>query len=302
MPQFSVIICNYNYGRYIGQCIRSVLNQTVADFELIIVDDGSTDDSREVIRSFQDSRIRTIFKENGGQASAFNAGFFASCGELVSFLDSDDFWDCRKLEETAKIFATTQSASVYHRLELVDSESRRKGQCHPSPGYAADCTADPLLRLISSHDLVSGSPTSSMTFRRPMLANVFPIPEHWRICADVRLWFALLHGPLYASSLILGSYREHGKNGWWKSRDIEAKRHRMKAQAYRELQAYIKARGSSIKIYYFLSPVFYAFVRFRFGAVVAMPLRVFQRMAGVVYPACAKDMIEKEFKVFGRGS
>src|SRR5437764_1069566 len=89
MPDVSVIINNYNYGRFLAEAIESALSQTLPATEVIVVDDGSTDNSPEVIGRYE-GRIRSIMKSNGGQASALNAGFGASSGDVVIFLDADD--------------------------------------------------------------------------------------------------------------------------------------------------------------------------------------------------------------------
>src|SRR6266700_1460758 len=88
-PLASIIIDNYNYGRFLEQAIESALNQNYLRTEVIVVDDGSTDNSREVIARYG-NRILPLVKDNGGQASAFNAGFRRSHGEVVLFLDADD--------------------------------------------------------------------------------------------------------------------------------------------------------------------------------------------------------------------
>src|SRR3954469_17707313 len=88
-PLVSIIIDNYNYGRFIGDAIDSALAQTYANKEVIVVDDGSTDNSREIINGYS-GRIQSVFKNNGGQSSALNAGFAASHGDVVYFLDADD--------------------------------------------------------------------------------------------------------------------------------------------------------------------------------------------------------------------
>ena len=85
----SVIVNNYNYGRFLGDAIDSALAQTYTPLEVLVVDDGSTDESREVIASYGD-RIIPVLKENGGQASAFNAGYATSQGDAVIFVDADD--------------------------------------------------------------------------------------------------------------------------------------------------------------------------------------------------------------------
>jgi glycosyltransferase involved in cell wall biosynthesis len=95
-PLVSIIINNYNYGRFVREAIDSGLNQTYSHKEVIVVDDGSTDDSREIIASYGNG-ITSVLKENGGQASAFNAGFAVSQGDIICFLDADDIFYLRKL-------------------------------------------------------------------------------------------------------------------------------------------------------------------------------------------------------------
>ena len=93
-PLVSILVSNYNYARYIGETIESALNQTYSNIELIVCDDGSTDDSVRIIEEYRrrDSRLQLILKANGGQASGFNAAFAASRGELLALLDSDDLF------------------------------------------------------------------------------------------------------------------------------------------------------------------------------------------------------------------
>ena len=88
-PLVSVVINNYNYARYLAQAIDSALGQTYPGTEVVVVDDGSSDGSRDVIAAYG-TRVVPVLKENGGQASAFNAGFAASRGDVVLFLDADD--------------------------------------------------------------------------------------------------------------------------------------------------------------------------------------------------------------------
>ena len=95
--RFSVIIPLYNKEVSIASTIQSVLNQTYDDFELIVVNDGSTDKSREVIADIADSRIRIIDKENGGVSGARNRGIREANNEWITFLDGDDRWDANYL-------------------------------------------------------------------------------------------------------------------------------------------------------------------------------------------------------------
>lgn len=87
--KFSVVIANYNYGHMLSRAIDSVLNQTVPDIEIIVVDDGSTDNSKEVIAGYP-SKIKAFFQKNSGQSTAYNRGAAAASGDYILFLDADD--------------------------------------------------------------------------------------------------------------------------------------------------------------------------------------------------------------------
>ena len=93
----SVVIPTYNYARYLGEAIDSALGQTLPPLEVIVVDDGSTDDTPEVLAKYGD-RIRVLRQENAGVAIARNSGIAAARGEFIAFLDADDVWFPRKLE------------------------------------------------------------------------------------------------------------------------------------------------------------------------------------------------------------
>lgn len=100
---FSVVISLYNKEGNILSTIRSVLEQNYADFELLVVNDGSTDKSREIVENIEDSRIRIIDKNNGGVSSARNKGILEASNEWIAFLDGDDVWLPHHLEQIAKL-------------------------------------------------------------------------------------------------------------------------------------------------------------------------------------------------------
>lgn len=105
VPSVSVVIPTYNRAHLLGRAIKSVLDQTYTDFELIVVDDGSTDGTSEVVKSFNDSRLRFIRTEpNRGASAARNTGIQAAQGEYIAFNDSDDEWLPQKLEKQVKFF------------------------------------------------------------------------------------------------------------------------------------------------------------------------------------------------------
>src|ERR1700731_4007134 len=97
-PHVSVLIDTYNHERFIAQAIMSVLEQDMpmANVEIVVVDDGSTDRTPEIVRGFE-PRVRLIRKTNGGQASAFNTGIPECHGDVIAFLDGDDWWAPQKL-------------------------------------------------------------------------------------------------------------------------------------------------------------------------------------------------------------
>ena len=98
MPKVSVIILTYNSSRTIGETLQSVINQTYSDFEILLINDGSTDDLIEVLKCFQDSRLQILNYENGGLTAARNRGIDRASGEYLIFLDADDLWSPDKLE------------------------------------------------------------------------------------------------------------------------------------------------------------------------------------------------------------
>lgn len=118
MPQISVIIPVYNTGTLLRETVNSVLEQSFSDFELILVDDGSNDETKQIISSFDDTRIKVIRKENGGVASARNTGILAAEGDHVALLDHDDLWHKDKLKvQKALLDADEDAVLVYSPIE-----------------------------------------------------------------------------------------------------------------------------------------------------------------------------------------
>lgn len=125
MPKVSVILSTYNREKYLTECIESVLNQTFTDFEFIIVDDASTDDSRKVIGSFQDERIIVKYEEkNRNIAYASNVALSLTSGEYIAKIDSDDVWEADKLEKQVKYMENHQNCGAcFTRVNIIDENS-----------------------------------------------------------------------------------------------------------------------------------------------------------------------------------
>jgi glycosyltransferase involved in cell wall biosynthesis len=124
MPQLvSVIIPTYNYGRFLGDAIQSVLDQTLPASEIIVVDDGSTDNTAAVIATFGD-RVKYFRQENAGVCAARNRGVAESTGAVIAFLDADDIWEPTILEKGLSIFAGDDRIGLVHTgVRNFDSES-----------------------------------------------------------------------------------------------------------------------------------------------------------------------------------
>ena len=205
----SVIIDNYNYGRFLREAIDSALAQTYSQREIIVVDDGSTDDSREIIRSYGD-KIKPILKENGGQASAFNAGWRQATGDLVLFLDADD----KLLDHCLEVVVQNWDPAcvkAHYRLEIRDSQGAYRGTYPP---LNRPLTHGPVLDQVWNTGSYTWPPCSGNIYSRPLLEKLLPMPEgNFRQSADVNLNMRLaFYGPIIAIDQVLGIYRMHGAN------------------------------------------------------------------------------------------
>lgn len=212
MSLVSIIINNYNYGRFLRAAIESALDQTYPHVEVVVVDDGSTDDSCAIIRNYSD-RIVPVYKQNGGQASALNAGFVQSHGDIVIFLDSDDILARDCVERVVQTFQFDPSlAKVMYRMEVINADGAGLGIFKP-PFPLRLHTGNVRQYVLSFPFDMTWTPTSGNAFTAHVLRQIFPIPEEYRILAD----FYLVHlTPLFGHVAFLESigayYRVHGGN------------------------------------------------------------------------------------------
>lgn len=185
----SIIIDNYNYARYLRAAIDSALNQTYSHTEIIVVDDGSTDESLEIIQSYG-NKIIPIVKENGGQASAFNAGFAASSGDVVCFLDSDDTFLPEKVSEVVNVLEKNRDISwCFHALKLLSIDRNKFIQtAKETHSYKWDCSAQ--VKNLKLPFIPTA--TSGLCFKRSLLEIILPMPEAIKITSDNYLKFTVL--------------------------------------------------------------------------------------------------------------
>ncbi|HWK44778.1 MAG TPA: glycosyltransferase family A protein [Stellaceae bacterium] len=202
----SVIVCNYNYERFVGEAIDSVLQQTYPHVELIVVDDGSTDGSRDVIAGYPG--IVSVFKENGGQSSGIRAGLARVTGEIVIVLDSDDLL----LPSACAVIAENWDPSLsllQFTLEKRNGEGRVIGR-YPDQPFLHGGERE----FVLTHGYLPSSPTSGNAFSRKHIENAFKYnTDRDRNFADGYLIFtAPLYGDVRSLDTVLGIYRVHGEN------------------------------------------------------------------------------------------
>ena len=208
----SVIMANYNYAKYIEKAISSVIHQTYQDVELIIIDDGSTDDSWEIISKYKEiysEKITAIKQKNSGQADSFNKGFKHAKGDIICFLDSDDYWEKNKLEVIKDIFCKNHNISIIqHNLYLIKDETPTKHL------YAKQLFhGDYFSKTKKSGELPGFMPTSALSFSRKALKEVFPLPIVFKTCADGYLArTSFCFGNVHVLENSLGYYRLHAAN------------------------------------------------------------------------------------------
>jgi len=208
--QASIIINNYNYAMYLDRAICSALNQSYSDTQMVVVDDGSTDDSREVVSSYG-GKVVPLFKDNGGQASAMNAGFRRSSGDLVVFLDADDVLYPFSIQRAVDVWQREPFGVMQTRLDVINEAGEALGMLHPQETLCPD----PVAQMSRLGDYLY-PPTSGNVFSRCVLEKIMPIPEEkFRICADTYLCIkAPFYGRHHLDNRQIAQYRIHGKNNF----------------------------------------------------------------------------------------
>ncbi|MBW4554046.1 MAG: glycosyltransferase [Aphanocapsa sp. GSE-SYN-MK-11-07L] len=207
----SIIINNYNYDRFLAESINSALNQTYPHIEVIVVDDGSTDGSCEIIVGYGD-RIIPIFQVNGKQGAALNSGFAASRGDLILFLDSDDFLLPMAVERVVEVWMP-EVGKIHYRLQVVDIEGQPLGNFIPTTTAKLAC-GEVWRELIQTSGYVSTC-MSGNAYSRKILNQVFPIPDAYKTTADDYLMISTpFYGQLVSIEDSLAAYRIHNSNQW----------------------------------------------------------------------------------------
>ena len=207
-PTVSIIIPTYNREKLIGKAIKSVLEQTFSDFELIVVDDASTDQTQTAVEQFQDLRIRYLHhQKNAGVCAARNTGLAAAQGRYIAFLDSDDEWRSDKLEKQIARFETAPErvGVIYTWLQIIDEQGNSQKLRQP--------TARGDLQQDLIYDNIIGTPSTLMV-KRDYIQKTEGFDTRLRCCEDWDMWlqlaryceFDVIEEPLV-------QYRNHAEKG-----------------------------------------------------------------------------------------
>lgn len=191
-PRVSVIIPAYNAAGHVRRAVDSVLAQSFQDYELLLVDDGSTDATRAVLAEYGD-RLRLLAKTNGGPAAARNHGLSHARGEYVAFLDADDYWQADKLRQQVDLLdARPEIGFCSTATEVVDNAGRPAGSwpCRPDAG--------PLPDILFLHGTVISGSTSGVLARKRLIDALGGFDETLRGFEDPDLWIRLAARTAYA--------------------------------------------------------------------------------------------------------
>ena len=213
-PAVTVLVDTYNHERFIEEALVSVVEQDFPrdDMEVLVVDDGSTDRTPEIVRKFE-PRVRLIRKENGGQASAFNAGIPQAQGKIVAFLDGDDWWAPNKLSHVMRAMNSDPAVGIVgHGIVIVFLDGRRQSETLRE-GFRFQANTVEGVRLFRRRGSFMG--TSRMAIRADLLRRIGAVPESLVVQADEYLFtLASVLSGVQILPETLTYYRLHDSNGF----------------------------------------------------------------------------------------
>lgn len=206
-PLVSVIIPNYNYARYVREAVDSVLAQTYPNIEIIVVDDGSKDESKEILQNYGD-KIKLIFQKNQGVSAARNNGIRQSKGEFIAFLDADDAWLPQKVEKQVERFLSDDSCGMVH-VGVQDIDADGKSLQTHLDGLEGDVSHE--LLLFMRPVILGGG--SGIMIRREILKEIGGFDPRLSTSADWDVVYQVSNRyKVGFIGEILLKYRMHGSN------------------------------------------------------------------------------------------
>ena len=250
-PLASILINNYNHEKYIAQCVESALKQTYRPIDVIVYDDGSTDNSANILQAFGKDITLIAARENHGKTSNFNQmnainkAFEVSKGDFIFLLDGDDLFVDSKVERVVDIFKKKPNCClIQHNLGEIDAAGNFMNKTQPDrfcirPLAHGMSYKDYILKY---HNQMVFAATSGLCFRRHFLEKILPLKEdnYDMIWPDVRLTRnAIFYGEVYHLDTILGYYRNH-RQSW---RNTQRQEQRVIEQMYAYFNSLPQAQG-----------------------------------------------------------
>jgi glycosyltransferase involved in cell wall biosynthesis len=206
-PKVSVLIPSYNHAHYLDHALQSVISQSFSDWEAIVIDDGSTDDTQKVTAQFDDPRIRYIYQENQGLSAARNTGLREANSETIALLDADDIWKENYLETMlSPLENQPETVAVYCGFQYIDEDGQDVGI--------------PSIKVVPPdefHEYFSANGNwlvpSGVVFRKAVAEEEGCFDESLRAVEDAYLWSKMSYrGPFVGIPLPLVGYRRHASN------------------------------------------------------------------------------------------
>src|SRR5690554_5849112 len=204
MPKFSVVIAVYNKEKYLAKTLQSILDQTFTDFEIVIINDGSTDGSEAIIKSFNDKRIHYYAQENQGAAAARNTAIAKATAPLIALLDADDYWFPFYLEEQNRLIDKYPEAFVFATAQEIIS----KNNTHPKPySLPKDFGNDGVVNYFEASHRASILHSSSTVLKKEVFGEVGNYDVNLKTGEDTDLYIRIgLNYPVVFSRKICSTY------------------------------------------------------------------------------------------------
>lgn len=201
MPKVSIIIPLYNGKKYIKQAIESILNQTYKDFEIIVVDDGSTDGSGELVKDKFGDKVRYVYQENKGAATAVNKGISLSQGDYIAFCDHDDWWLPEKLEKQVKFLEANQNFGLLYTDAFLAKDGVLTRETWLRSRKVLPCSGDKekCLATLFSRNFIPAPLT--VLIKKSVIDRIGLFNENFPSTYDYEYWFRILEAGIQIAFL-----------------------------------------------------------------------------------------------------
>ena len=248
--RFSVLVSSYNYRDFVVEAVQSALNQTWSPHEVIVVDDGSTDDSvhRLLTHFAHEPTVRIVSQANAGQLAAWMHGFSLSSGNVVALLDSDDLWEPHYLATMAQTFERFPTVDyVYCNMSLFGA---RQGLMLTRARHRHDRDLGTSVLLGCFHPRWQGVATSGNTLRRELMARILTLPpdqvSQWKTRPDDCLFYGadILGGHKFYLAAALARHREHAHNALLADQRSATRRQHYRMRRQQMLEHYRQMAGA----------------------------------------------------------